>query len=798
MHNMHVISKLSSNHLCAGINKYVSLFIIIIIIILIGHVTKMATFSLQDKDPDDISCVCGLVVPEVEGILLSTVDEDRKKIERELANECDKRDVLEAREKIFGLAKEKVLRCMDDESMNKLLGDACKNTSLDRQSLLRRYVEQWRLVTRRVEHKICSDTMDLLYFVLDRDAIFPGKLVKESSLNKGSLSAKGIDQALAEQFTRDVENKGNETTSVVVASREMNQLCEVNIVPKVTKSQRSVSTVQNEDEEPAPSGDNANEISPTTCARCRRETALRTKGVDKATLTDNVSPARRAVEVGTKATKTYKSMASQTDEETPILRTEFDYHSDYVDRKIGENERKVNELSRWRNVAQGKIKESGQSGRRNAESIKDLAAKQNACNNELDQYKREVEARFFALSEVMEGRILAVESKVAALPADERHADNIAEGMGDDESVWDIPDEQSCPEERYQDDPSTQPAMQMQQTSTQKPTTRGRPNAVVPAADRRNPMLQNRARSSEGRMGAKKSYKLDIEIVDSDSEDAECARSAGTEQVTPDGKRRRRDGYDTEGSSYGRGRDDTAGRQSNQAMAAIEEERDWSDDGEQHDDGPWSDIAEDNEGGYTGDTVVNRKSGPNTNGNGRDRSSNGDRRIVVSRAAPNRSNTRGESYEVVGGKHEPSNGGGQTVSAESYAGAAGKPPKYDWSIADGKGRKRKVDERRHSLKGIKTISQRDVYVQGIDYRGLANYTEVENEVKGYCKDNGISLLFIKVIPVKLDNTQVGCKISVKEEDFDRIMSEEFWPEFVTVRPWVFRPKDGRGNGGANA
>ena len=35
MHNMHVISKLSSNHLCAGINKYVSLFIIIIIIILI-------------------------------------------------------------------------------------------------------------------------------------------------------------------------------------------------------------------------------------------------------------------------------------------------------------------------------------------------------------------------------------------------------------------------------------------------------------------------------------------------------------------------------------------------------------------------------------------------------------------------------------------------------------------------------------------------------------------------------------------------------------------------------------------
>ena len=172
----------------------------------------------------------------------------------------------------------------------------------------------------------------------------------------------------------------------------------------------------------------------------------------------------------------------------------------------------------------------------------------------------------------------------------------------------------------------------------------------------------------------------------------------------------------------------------------------------------------------------------------------------MSRANQHDNKTRGESYDVNNDTYERSNGKDQTDSADTYAGAASKPAKYDWSIADGQGKKRKADERRHSftLKGIRTISQRDIYVQGIDYRGLANHTAVENEVKGYCKENGVKLLFIKVIPVKLDNTQVGVKLSVKEEEFDRVLSEEFWPEFVTVRPWVFRPREGRGQGGGNA
>ena len=59
-------------------------------------------------------------------------------------------------------------------------------------------------------------------------------------------------------------------------------------------------------------------------------------------------------------------------------------------------------------------------------------------------------------------------------------------------------------------------------------------------------------------------------------------------------------------------------------------------------------------------------------------------------------------------------------------------------------------------------------------------------------------MFIKVIPVKLDPDQVGCKLAVIESDFDDVMREDFWPEFVTVRAWVYRPREGRGQAGPNA
>ena len=135
-----------------------------------------AAFRLHDKAPEDLSCVCGLVAPEIEGILLTTIDQDRKVLENELSSDCDKQALLEAREKIFSLAKAKVLRCMDDATATKVFGDAFDKETHERANTLKSFVEQWKLIQRRAEHRISSDIMDLLYFVLDNDAVFPGKI----------------------------------------------------------------------------------------------------------------------------------------------------------------------------------------------------------------------------------------------------------------------------------------------------------------------------------------------------------------------------------------------------------------------------------------------------------------------------------------------------------------------------------------------------------------------------------------------------------------------------------------------
>ena len=58
--------------------------------------------------------------------------------------------------------------------------------------------------------------------------------------------------------------------------------------------------------------------------------------------------------------------------------------------------------------------------------------------------------------------------------------------------------------------------------------------------------------------------------------------------------------------------------------------------------------------------------------------------------------------------------------------------------------------------------------------------------------------FIRIIPVRYDSNRAGCKLTVVEEDFERVLDDEFWPDNITVREWTYRPPDNRDNddGGA--
>ena len=56
-------------------------------------------------------------------------------------------------------------------------------------------------------------------------------------------------------------------------------------------------------------------------------------------------------------------------------------------------------------------------------------------------------------------------------------------------------------------------------------------------------------------------------------------------------------------------------------------------------------------------------------------------------------------------------------------------------------------------------------------------------------ENGVTPIFIRIIPVKYDCTRTGCRVTVVEEDFERVLMNDFWPENIRVREWTQRPRD---------
>ena len=91
-----------------------------------------------------------------------------------------------------------------------------------------------------------------------------------------------------------------------------------------------------------------------------------------------------------------------------------------------------------------------------------------------------------------------------------------------------------------------------------------------------------------------------------------------------------------------------------------------------------------------------------------------------------------------------------------------------------------------------------MYLQGLDLEGCSDDEEIIDSVREYCRDHGIKPVFIRIIPVRYDSNRAGCKLTVVEEDFERVLDDEFWPDNITVREWTYRPPDNRDNddGGA--
>ena len=93
------------------------------------------------------------------------------------------------------------------------------------------------------------------------------------------------------------------------------------------------------------------------------------------------------------------------------------------------------------------------------------------------------------------------------------------------------------------------------------------------------------------------------------------------------------------------------------------------------------------------------------------------------------------------------------------------------------------------LRGVAATQNRDIYLQGLRVNVGECEDDVIESVRAYCLERGITPVFIRVIPVKFDCTRTGCRLTVRDEDYDRAIMNSFWPDNISARDWTPKPRD---------
>ena len=127
------------------------------------------------------------------------------------------------------------------------------------------------------------------------------------------------------------------------------------------------------------------------------------------------------------------------------------------------------------------------------------------------------------------------------------------------------------------------------------------------------------------------------------------------------------------------------------------------------------------------------------------------------------------------GNQKPGNNGGKT-----YAKVV---TKNGWRPA----KKRRVEKvspkSAPKLKGKPATRNKDVYVQGLAVDDCEDEDDMIDMVRSYCKAANVVPIYIRLIPVKFDCTRTGCRLTVKECDYDDVLNDDFWPDDVYAREW---------------
>ena len=93
------------------------------------------------------------------------------------------------------------------------------------------------------------------------------------------------------------------------------------------------------------------------------------------------------------------------------------------------------------------------------------------------------------------------------------------------------------------------------------------------------------------------------------------------------------------------------------------------------------------------------------------------------------------------------------------------------------------------LAGAQIAVHRDVLVRRLDYQQCECYADIEEMVRLYCRDRGVMTVQVNAIPYAPDDTQIGCKVTVKEDDYETLLVKGFWPKPAFARQWYRKPRN---------
>ena len=348
----------------------------------------------------DLSGIADDVDTEVTKVLAGFDGTNRGNVEKEL-EKFNKRTLEDTREVFFILAKEKVVLCSKAEEEG---GDATANETHDRTKRLGPCVDQWKLNNRRKNAKLAYDLMGLILYATGFSKDFPSKVVKDASLDKGSLDEDTEEEILLDQLNQDTADPAGQIVCELVDKSEESEIHRITISGDGLQERASTdenhtkddpveaTNIVGEEEDQAKETESEDEVD----SEKEGENNLETDNLgDTACTACGCDCKRRYLEHNEKsASKSVFRLAMDMarrmrmdEEEVPLTKTEFEYYVDYNDEMVSNNKKKIEGIVEWRSNVQNWMKSMEASYRK---ELADVKSQQEAIITELKKPRRGV------------------------------------------------------------------------------------------------------------------------------------------------------------------------------------------------------------------------------------------------------------------------------------------------------------------------------------------------------------------------------------------------------------------------